>query len=121
MKEGYLLIDHRASPGISEDVALQLGMDPKQCGEGKMLEAATLTCSHCKSTLMKNPYRIRERNFCIKCSGHYICDGCHAEAQLPNYSHLPFEKFADITRSLGEKGIVLGSRQELLSLPSFVK
>ena len=49
-REGYLMVDHRASPGIPEDVARQIGMDPAQVKEGKLLEAATLTCSHCKNT-----------------------------------------------------------------------
>lgn len=46
--EGFLLIDHRASPGVPEEIALAAGMDPKHCGEGKLFEAPTLTCSHCK-------------------------------------------------------------------------
>lgn len=117
-REGYLMIDHRASPGIPEDIARQVGMDPKYAGEGKLLEAATLTCNHCKCVLMKNPLRVRERAACVKCGGHYICDICHAESTQPLYSHLPFEKFLDVSMNYAERGIVLGTPQELLSLPS---
>ncbi len=89
-REGYLLIDHRASPGLPEEVARQTGLDPRYCGEGKMLEAATLTCAHCKSVVVKNPARIRERAKCVKCGWRYVCDFCAAEMDKPGYQHLPF-------------------------------
>lgn len=113
-REGYLMIDHRASPGIPEDVAAKLGLDPKFAGEGKLLEAATLTCSHCKVAVVKNPLRTRERENCPKCGNHYICDFCAWETRRPGYSHLPYEKLRDETLELGLKGIVLGSPKELM-------
>ena len=92
MKDGgYLMIDHRASPGLPEDVARNVGLDPKYAGEGKLFEAATLTCSHCKCAVIKNPLRTREREFCMKCY-HYICDFCAAAARHPDYVHTTFEK-----------------------------
>jgi hypothetical protein len=91
-QQGYLLVDHRASPGLPEDIALAAGYDPKWCGEGKVYEADTLTCSHCKGVIVKNPLRTRDRHYCAKCSGHYICDGCAYMAAQPNYAHTPFEK-----------------------------
>jgi hypothetical protein len=95
--EGYLMIDHRASPGLPEDIARKTGLDPKYCGEGKLYEAATLTCSHCKCAFLKNPLRTREREKCSKCGWHYVCDVCAAEMKMPGYSHLPFEKLVDIS------------------------
>src|SRR6185437_1135439 len=56
--EGYLLIDNRAA------------------GEG-IKETATMTCGHCKTVVVMNPLRIRERANCFKCD-HYICDLCAA-------------------------------------------
>lgn len=109
------MIDHRASPGIPEELAISLGMDPKQAGEGKLLEAATLTCSHCKIPVLKNPLRTRERARCHDCDYHYICDFCEAERHLPNYTHTPYDKKVDTIRELGEKGIILGSNQDLLN------
>jgi hypothetical protein len=95
MKDGgYLMIDHRASPGLPEDIARQSGLDPKHCGEGKLFEAATLTCSHCKCSVVKNPLRTREREFCMKCY-HYICDLCAAQMRQPDYQHLPFQALVD--------------------------
>jgi hypothetical protein len=79
-KEGYLYIDHRASPGFTEAQALSMGLDPKQVGEGKLMEAGTATCSHCNAIVILNPQRVRERGHCQKCDA-YICDtpSCHAD------------------------------------------
>jgi len=95
---GYLKIDHRASPGLPEDIARLSGFDPSMAGEGKLLEASTLTCAHCKCAVVKNPLRTRERAYCPKCD-HYICDLCAARAYEPDYAHMPFEKFSDLTQS----------------------
>lgn len=84
------------------------GYDPKFCAEGKVYEAATLTCCHCKTALVKNHFRIRERAYCAKCSGQYLCDHCHMKSLEPLYSHLPFEKLAEQTVRAAEKEI-LGS------------
>ena len=62
-REGYLYVDHTASPGIPADLAVQLGLDPHLVREGKIFEAATLTCSHCKGTEMRG--RARERALCL--------------------------------------------------------
>jgi len=113
--DGYLMIDHRASPGIPAEIAHLANLDPKQCGEGKLLEAATLSCSHCRCAVILNPLRTRERAYCQKCD-HYICDFCAAMASTSDYSHLPFEKLADLTFTLAAKGGDLGSPQGLLSL-----
>ena len=40
-----------------------------------MVEAATLTCSHCQTILIVNPLRTRERAYCSSCD-HYLCDAC---------------------------------------------
>ena len=88
---GYLLVDHSVSPGLPEDIALQRGWDPKLCGEGKKWEAGTLTCAHCKCSVVKNPLRVRERAKCDKCGWHYICDICAVAMLHPDYVHLPFE------------------------------
>lgn len=73
--EGYLMIDHRSTDGISDGLmnAVQPGMPPGAgCG---LFEAPTITCSHCQTVLIVNPLRTRERAYCAKCD-HYICDGC---------------------------------------------
>lgn len=109
-KMGYLFVDHSASPGLPEDIARASGYDPKHCGEGKIFEADTLTCSHCGGCWVKNPLRTRERAYCQKCD-HYICDGCDAVRHQAEYIHYPYKALAD--------GVVLseplGSPRELLT------
>ena len=102
-QQGYLEIDHRSSPGIPAELARIMGLDPKQMGEGCYFETETLTCSHCKTSQIKNTLRSRERGFCTKCY-HYICDGCNAQSLTAEYQHMPFEKLIDITRDLAERG-----------------
>jgi hypothetical protein len=89
------MVDHRASPGLPVDFYKPLGSDMPAVGEGKMLEMATITCSHCNSIVVKNPLRVRERAYCSKCD-HYICDSCSVISKLPLYDHTPFEKIADV-------------------------
>ena len=86
------MVDHRFSPGIPEDVARMVGYDPKLSGEGKLFESDTLTCAHCKTVVVKNLFRTRERASCAKCGFHYICDFCAIRADSPDYSHAPFDK-----------------------------
>ena len=49
---GYLMIDHRASPGLPEDVARWAGYDVKLTSEGKLWETKTLCCSHCNACVV---------------------------------------------------------------------
>jgi hypothetical protein len=73
--EGYLMIDHRNSPGVPDAIAAAAGM-PLGAGRG-LHECAIVTCSHCGSGVMKNPDRRRAREWCKSCD-HYICDRCAA-------------------------------------------
>lgn len=70
--EGYLLIDHRDSPGVSAELARPIGAPVVG---STMFESATITCSHCQTVVILNPDRSRERGYCRKCD-HYICDKC---------------------------------------------
>jgi hypothetical protein len=106
--EGYLLVDHSASPGLTPEEARMCGYDPSHCGEGKVLEAATLTCAHCKMAFVKNPLRTRDREYCKKCD-HYICDFCGLERAQPGYSHLQFEHKAELIVSAAVHGETIGS------------
>lgn len=76
--EGYLMIDHRNSPGVPVELLAACDM-PLNAGRG-FFEAATTTCSHCQTIVIINPLRNRERAYCKKCD-HYICDGCGAVMQ----------------------------------------
>jgi len=109
---GYLLVDHRASPGLPADVARLCGYDPRLSGEGKVYEADTLACSHCGGTVVKNIFRVRERHACMKCSGHYICDGCAYLAAQPDYVHTPISKQIEVRKA------AMGSPSNLLISPA---
>lgn len=109
-REGYVMIDHRASPGLPADVARAQGLDPGLVGEGKLFECASLTCKHCKCSVVKNPLRTRARPHCYECD-HYICDLCHFETTLPGYVHAPYEKKVDDAM----RQAALGSPRKLLT------
>jgi hypothetical protein len=102
-KPGYLLVDHRASPGLPEDVAVRAGYDPFCCREGHTFEADTQTCSHCKAVVVMNQERIRTRGHCVYCN-HYVCDICTMRMQQPGYVHVPFEKLVDIAKDCEATG-----------------
>ena len=117
--EGYLLIDHRASPGVPDAIAVKTGFDPKQLREGKILESATTKCAHCLCVVIKHPMRIRERAFCQKCN-QYICDWCDAERCKPDYKHASGEARSDTIINSAINGVNLGSPMDLLSTPKIV-
>lgn len=108
-EHGYLMIDHRASPGLPEEIARKNGLDPRYCKEGQVFEASTLTCAHCRTVVVKNPFRTRERASCPKCNFHYICDACALAMARPDYEHMPFAKFAEMAMAAP-----LGSSIDLL-------
>lgn len=90
-QEGYLLIDNRMSPGTA------------QVPEGKILEAATATCSHCQRIVILNPDRTRERGYCRKCD-HYVCDTCVGGECRP-FAQVLDEAEARILRGLPAGGL----------------
>lgn len=77
--EGYLMIDHRASPGT------------KEVPEGTLFESATMHCAHCGTVVIMNPSRKRERANCIQC-GKYVCDNCGIAMRDPNYIHVSYKQ-----------------------------
>ena len=71
--EGYLLIDHRNTEAVPDEVVVSNGLPP---GSGRgLFEAPTYTCSHCQTVVVMNPNRQRERAYCRGCD-HLICDNC---------------------------------------------
>ena len=87
--EGYLLIDHRNSPGVPDALILASGKEmPLEANRG-LYETATVTCAHCHAIVILNPQRERPRHYCPKCD-HYVCDtpGCAVECR-------PFKQLLD--------------------------
>lgn len=76
--EGYFLVDHSQSPGISEELALAQGLPPS-AAHG-VFEAPTYTCGHCNAVVVMHPDRQRARAVCLSCLQR-ICDACEAIRQ----------------------------------------
>ena len=92
--EGYLMVDHRGSPGLTPTEAIQLGYHPSQVGEGQLFETKTNHCNHCGTVVIMNPLRMRERSYCSACD-KYICDNCGVEMRLPDYVHKTYTQYLD--------------------------
>ena len=77
--EGYVLIDHRESPGLTPEELAQAGSNPLMpVGRGRKFEAPTFTCHHCDRIVILNPLRNRDRGYCQKCH-HQLCDNCETK------------------------------------------
>lgn len=85
-QEGYLLIDHRNSPGMPASL---VGPDGVAVPAGVTFESATITCCHCNCVVILNPDRTRQRGYCAKCD-QYVCDNpiCSQECR-------PFRELLD--------------------------
>lgn len=99
--EGYLLIDHSASPGLTEGFARQFGMPV--VAEGQKFESGTLDCAHCQRTVVLNAERERPRGHCWACDS-YICDECGVAAQT-----LGCQNFNAKLEELGERLLAGGN------------
>jgi hypothetical protein len=96
--DGEIFVDHRASPGIPEHVAMRLGYHPSEVREGAVLSAATYSCSHCQAVVVMNLLRTRERAYCQKCD-QYICDGCDIARRDPDYVHRNVMEVVELVHS----------------------
>lgn len=105
-REGEIFVDHRASPGLPEHVALAAGYVPDQVQEGKVFEAATLKCAHCQGVSIKNPMRLRAREYCPKCEYRYVCDLCYSKTQHPDYVHMSYLKKAELELENAIRGFI---------------
>lgn len=94
--DGYMLIDHRASPGVPDELLQQAGL-PVAAGRG-LFEVSTMHCPHCGAHVMKNPERVRPREYCKTCN-HYICDHCHQARAQADYVHRTFDELTELVQS----------------------
>lgn len=96
--DGYLSVDHRASPGLNEELARKTGVPERHVREGGLLELSTMTCWHCGTVVVPNPLRTRERGYCVKCD-RYICDHCKLASLEATYVHRSFQEIVDLVQS----------------------
>jgi predicted RNA-binding Zn-ribbon protein involved in translation (DUF1610 family) len=94
LNEGYLMVDHRASPGLTKEESIKLGYGNQATGEGQLYETKTNHCNHCGTVVIMNPDRTRERSYCQACN-KYICDNCGLEMRLPDYVHKTYKQQID--------------------------
>jgi hypothetical protein len=92
--EGYVMIDHRASPGIPPEVANRLGI-PKDAGQG-LYEGAFIMCNHCQNCIMVviDPLKPTDRIPCSGCN-RYICNACEYKMKHLGERCKTFDEIAD--------------------------
>lgn len=91
---GYLIIDHKDSPGISpEEIPDRLKKSTIAVQKGQVYEADIQQCTHCQRGVILNTERIRERGYCPYCY-HYICDSCREMLDITGQC-IPFKKVLD--------------------------
>ena len=116
--EGYLLVDNRDGPGLSEaDVAAwrAAGKHVLAVPEGKKHEAGTITCHHCQAVVILNPARTRSRNYCPGCD-HYICDTCE-QRRAQTLECVPFKQVLDELQEQNARREQLGLGAASILLP----
>ena len=89
-QEGYLLIDHRDSPGISHEFLAKNNLGGPAVGAGKVYETAVWVCHGCQADIILNPKRTRPREWCME-HDSYLCDGCALTRKLTG-SCVPLRK-----------------------------
>ena len=104
--EGVILIDHRNSPGISEEFIRKNNLDAPAVGAGKTFESALVNCHSCSRDVVLNPNRSRDRAYCF-IHDAYLCDQCaaaqRAGAVCVPYRERMFRMFTKLMRRQEEK------------------
>lgn len=85
--EGYLIIDHRDSPGVPSQLTHSLDKFFPDVRQGMTFESATVTCCHCNAVVILNPDRTRPRGYCAKCD-QYVCDKPGCSLECTNFSRV---------------------------------
>lgn len=88
--EAYILIDHRNSPGISQEFIASHGLNAPAVGSGEVLESAIVVCHGCGADVILNPNRSRPREWCMQHDA-YLCDRCALMRKLTG-SCIPLKK-----------------------------
>lgn len=105
------MIDHRGTQSLPEEMVRHMGL-PTGSGRG-LFESATITCNHCKTVVILNPDRSRERAWCKGCD-HYLCDGCGVIRQQSAGACKTFDELVD---EVQKAALVADSTGERIALP----
>ena len=100
---GYLQIDHRESPGLTNTEIRNFGSHlPPDMGRMNF-ETAVVKCWHCQTMIMLNPLRERHRHFCHGCD-RYICNQCYAAYKATGVCK-PFTKVIEEILEAAERAL----------------
>jgi hypothetical protein len=97
--EAYVLIDHRNSPGISQEFAHANRLPGPAVGGGKVFESAIAVCHSCGGDIILNPNRTREREWCMEHDA-YLCDRCALRRKLTGECISLRKKLSDLYNRL---------------------
>lgn len=100
-QEGYVLIDHRNSPGITPEFVRDNRLDAPVVGAGQTFESAMVVCHVCGGDVILNPLRTRDRHWCYAHDA-YTCDHCttavRARGRCVPLKQIMAEAFEQIVR-----------------------
>jgi hypothetical protein len=110
--EGWLMIDHRESPGVTDNE--MIGFNPDFWpGAGKGLtECPICICGHCQRTMIIKPDRTREFPYCRSCDDD-ICEACAWTMQTTG-EHKSFKQHCDETIAAVTHGLPVPILQRIV-------
>jgi hypothetical protein len=117
--EGYFLLDHSNSPGVSDADMVKHGL-PTGYGR-KKFESATFTCNHCErvvAIVYKGLTRHRDCAWCKKCD-HYLCDDCGTALHKTGVCY-PFKAMIEDLRNKHVQTGRVPSPSEVFQSPTIV-
>ena len=100
--EGYVMIDHRASPGVPAKILDELGL-PHEAGR-HLYEGPTYTCGHCQRQVIVavGAFGTREKRYVCRGCAHVLCQSCAEEKTRTGICN-PFEKQVDELLTAAER------------------
>lgn len=102
-KAGYLAMDHRESPGVSEADMHKNAPELKVTAGRGLYETNIVHCGHCQKGLVVHPLLMIDLPYCHKCDAH-ICEACKTTMVVTGEC-LPFSKIVDIVQEAALKGL----------------
>lgn len=105
---GYLIIDHKDSPGIKpEDIPERLRSSTQPVGAGQVYETDVQHCTHCQRAIVL--YIVNKKNdirdYCSYCH-HYICRSCAKILKITGKC-IPFKQVFDKANDQAQKGQII--------------
>lgn len=100
---GYLALDHRDSPGLTEAQVRATNPQFKQGAGRGLYETNVVHCAHCQKGLVVHPLLMADLPYCHLCD-RYVCPSCKT-TMVVSGRHMPFSKLADLVQDAALKGL----------------